>query len=65
MTIEELLDTSVEALEKMTDEELMKYFEPYLEISKPAERIEMPLKKSKPSLRKQMEELAKQHNVKI
>lgn len=35
MTIEELLECSAEQLEKMTDVELLKYFEPYLTVTRP------------------------------
>lgn len=38
MTIEELLECSPEILEKMSDAELLKHFEPFLNVTRP-ERI--------------------------
>lgn len=35
MTIQQLLDCSAEKLKKMNDAELLKYFEPYLKITRP------------------------------
>lgn len=35
MTIEELLGNPVEKIEKMSDDELLKYFEPYLKVTRP------------------------------
>ena len=35
MTIEELLDCDANTLEKMTDAELLKHFEPYLKVTRP------------------------------
>lgn len=44
MTIEQLLECSAADLEKMSDEELRKHFEPYLVVTRP-ELIEKPMKK--------------------
>lgn len=38
MTIEELLEASIEVQEKMTDKELLELFEPFLNVTRP-ERI--------------------------
>jgi hypothetical protein len=35
MTLEEILDCSAEKLQAMTDEELLKHFTPYLDITRP------------------------------
>ena len=35
MTIEEILDCSADELEKMTDEELLKHFSTYLNVTRP------------------------------
>ena len=37
MTLEQLLDVSVDKLEEMTDSELLKHMEPYLKIARPNE----------------------------
>jgi hypothetical protein len=37
MTLEQLLDVSVDKLEEMTDSELLKHMEPYLKIARPSE----------------------------
>jgi|TARA_R110000765_G_scaffold192459_1_gene297982 hypothetical protein len=47
MTIEQLLDVSVDKLEEMTDSELLKHMEPYLEISRTAEPDELILVKKR------------------
>tara|TARA_R100000656_G_scaffold123490_1_gene100117 strand:- start:143 stop:319 length:177 start_codon:yes stop_codon:yes gene_type:complete len=47
MTIEQLLDVSVDKLEDMTDSELLKHMEPYLAIARPAEPDELTLVKKR------------------
>jgi hypothetical protein len=47
MTIEQLLDVSVDKLEKMTDSELLDHMKPYLEIARPAEPDELILIKKR------------------
>jgi len=47
MTIEQLLDVSVDKLEKMTDSELLTHMEPYLKISRTAEPDELILIKKR------------------
>jgi len=47
MTIEQLLDVSVDKLEEMTDSELLKHMEPYLKISRTAEPDELILVKKR------------------
>tara|TARA_Y100000310_G_scaffold98550_1_gene96369 strand:- start:1646 stop:1831 length:186 start_codon:yes stop_codon:yes gene_type:complete len=37
MTLEQLLEVSVDKLEEMTDSELLKHMEPYLKIARPNE----------------------------
>lgn len=38
MTLDELLECNADTLQKMSDEELVKYFEPYFNVTRP-ERI--------------------------
>jgi hypothetical protein len=45
MTLEQLLDVSVDRLEKMTDSELLSHMEPYLKIARPPEAEELQLTK--------------------
>jgi|TARA_R110000787_G_scaffold11109_3_gene37247 hypothetical protein len=47
MTIEQLLDVSVDKLEEMTDSELLTHMEPYLKISRIAEPDELILVKKR------------------
>lgn len=47
MTIEQLLDVSVDKLEEMTDSELLKHMEPYLKISRTTEPDELTLIKKR------------------
>mgnify|MGYP003134306117 FL=1 len=47
MTIEQLLDVSVDKLEEMTDSELLKHMEPYLKISRTTEPDELILIKKR------------------
>ena len=47
MTIEQLLDVSVDKLEEMTDSELLTRMEPYLKISRTAEPDELILVKKR------------------
>ena len=47
MTIEQLLDVSVDKLEEMTDSELLAHMEPYLKISRTAEPEELNLVKKR------------------
>lgn len=48
MTLETLLNCSADELEKLTEEELLKHFEPYLKITRP-ELAEKPEKSGKRS----------------
>jgi len=75
MTIEELLDCDVAALEQMTDDDLAKHFAPYLVVCNPPEhepnvvnigkpkRKKAAKKKVKEKLADQMRELADLHGV--
>ena len=73
MTIEELLDCDVAALEQMTDDDLAKHFAPYLVVCNPPEHepnivnIGKPKRKKaakkKEKLADQMRELADLHGV--
>ena len=73
MTIEELLDCDVAALEQMTDNDLAKHFAPYLVVCNPPEHepnvvnIGKPKRKKaakkKEKLADQMRELADLHGV--
>ena len=47
MTLEQLLDVSVDKLEEMTDSELLKHMEPYLEIARPNEPEELTIVKKR------------------
>ena len=47
MTIEQLLDVSVDKLEDMTDSELLDHMKPYLVIARPAEPDELILIKKR------------------
>ena len=77
MTIEELLDCDVAALEQMTDDDLAKHFAPYLVVCNPPEheadvvnigkpkRKKAAKKKAKEKLADQMRELADLHGVEL
>lgn len=47
MTIEEILDCSADQLEKMSDEDLIKYLSPYFAVTRP-ELIQKPTKNFQP-----------------
>ena len=75
MTIEQLLDCSVDQLEQMSDEELKKHFAPYLVVCSPPEKehdivkIDKPKRKKRKTkneaLEEQMKELADLHNINL
>ena len=47
MTLEQLLDVSVDKLEEMTDSELLEHMKPYLEIARPNEPKELTMVKKR------------------
>ena len=70
MTIEELLDCTVEKLEAMSDEDLLQHFDCYLKLTEPqvtlaksktARKKRVP--KEKPSLLNQVELLKKSYGI--
>ena len=52
MTIDELLELPAEELEKLTDEQLMEFFKPKLQATRPLVRNELKVKERKPKKRK-------------
>lgn len=46
MTIEQLLECDAETLEKMSDEELLKYFQKYLNVTRPEQAVRATPKQS-------------------
>ena len=69
MTIEELLDCTVDKLEAMSDEELLRHFDSYLKLTEPRVELAKPrirkkhVPKEKPSLQAEMELLKKTYGV--
>ena len=47
MTIEQLLEVSVDELESMSDSKLMEHLEPYLKLTKPDELEELKIQKKR------------------
>ncbi len=70
MTVEQLLNTDVSTLEKMSDDELRTHFKPYIVVCQPPEREKKVTRNvvnlSKPkkrTLEEQMKDLATMHGV--
>lgn len=69
MTIEELLDCTVDKLEAMSDEELLRHFDSYLKLTEPRVELAKPrtrkkrVPKEKPSLQAEVELLKKTYGV--
>lgn len=69
MTIEELLDCTVDKLEAMSDEELLRHFDSYLKLTEPRVELAKPrtqkkrVPKEKPSLQAEMELLKKTYGI--
>tara|TARA_B100000700_G_C15037938_1_gene853716 strand:- start:1227 stop:1403 length:177 start_codon:yes stop_codon:yes gene_type:complete len=58
MTLEQLLDVSVDKLEKMTDSELLEHMKPYLEIARPNEPEELNMVKKRRGRKLNLETLS-------
>ena len=58
MTLEQLLDVSVDRLEEMTDSELLEHMKPYLEIARPNEPEELNMVKKRRGRKLNLETLS-------
>ena len=58
MTLEQLLDVSVDKLEEMTDSELLEHMKPYLEIARPNEPEELNMVKKRRGRKLNLETLS-------
>jgi len=69
MTIEELLDCTVEKLESMSDEDLLQHFDSYLKLTEPKVELAKPktrkkrVPKEKPTLLDKAELLKKTYGI--